>query len=292
MKRYFVVLNPVSGTLDLRTVVLLLSKYYKEDFVLYTTTEHEPLKRKVIDAVRRGYQMIVAIGGDGTVSDAAEALLHSKVPLAIVPTGTANNLARELGIPTNVEEAIALSTKKHRIRTIDAMKIGKRHYFLDVSIGTRSEAIQKTKRDEKMMFGMLAYVIRGLRQLFLFTPTQFLITADNKKAQYTAIEVVIANAGIVGIPAFRYAKHIQIDDGKLNVCIINAHTITEYLKVGYRFLMNKRVAQEHVQFLTATDLIDIATDAHIPVQADGEIIGKGKVQVRLARRAVRVVVLK
>lgn len=290
MKKYFVILNPVSGTVDVKNVVLLLNTYLKDHYFLYTTTGHEDLRSVVLDALKHKYEMIVAIGGDGTVSDSAESLLKSGVPLAIVPTGTANNLALELGIPTTLEGAIALIVNKNKTIAIDAMKVGDRYYFLDISIGAKSLAIRDTRREAKLRFGVFAYIIKGIQWMVSFQPKKFTIIADQKESTYKASSVVIANAGILGIPAFRYTKDMRIDDGVLNVCIIRANSLLEYVRVGYRFLRNSKTAQDSVHYLTAAKEVIIRTKTHLPVQADGEIIGEGEVAVMLVPRSLRVVV--
>lgn len=290
MKKYYVVMNPVSGTIKVDTIKDYLEKYLKHKYTLYVTTGKERVPDKVRKAIEEGAKAVIAIGGDGTLSDCAEGVIQTKVPLVIVPTGTANNLAKELGTPLESEDAIKLASRKYKVLTIDAMKVKDKYYFLDISIGAKSVAIRDTSRKAKLRFGLAAYAIQGVQSLFGFRPSTFFINADGKVATYPATEVVIANAGIFGISAFRYSNEIKMDDGTVNICIIRANSLLDYLKIGYRFFRNTSTAQGNVQFMTAVKKITITSATDLPVQADGEIIAQGGVKITVVPQSLRVAV--
>lgn len=289
-QKFFVVMNPVSGTIKVPDVEKYLKRYLTTHYTLYVTTGKEHIPSLVKKMMGKGYERFVAIGGDGTISEVAEGLLGTKVPLVLVPTGTANNLAQELEIPLTIKDAIALTVKSKKTIAIDAMKVKDRYYFLDISIGAKSLAIRDTSRKAKLRFGVLAYMWNSMKKMMAFNPKNFTITTDGKTAHYQATEVVIANAGILGHRAFRYTQSMGIDDGLLHVCVIHAQSLWEYIKVGYRFYKNTDVAKQHVQFLSAEKTVTIQTKANIPIQADGEIIGTHKVQVTLVPQVLHVVV--
>src|SRR5258706_6703522 len=128
--RIFVVLNPMAGSGTAEDVRQALDRHFAASAwqqEIYETTGEEQIPDIVRGALGRGCDMVVAAGGDGTVSDVAEALVHTDVPLGILPVGTANVLARELGIPIGLDGACELMVGEHMATSIDAMQVGE-HY--------------------------------------------------------------------------------------------------------------------------------------------------------------------
>ncbi len=93
---------------------------------IYETTGDEDVADVVREALPKGCKLVIACGGDGTVSDVAEALAHTDIPLGILPVGTANVLARELGIPIGLDDACALLAGAHTTTSIDMMRVGQK----------------------------------------------------------------------------------------------------------------------------------------------------------------------
>jgi YegS/Rv2252/BmrU family lipid kinase len=234
--------------------------------------------------------MVVAAGGDGTVSAVAEGLVGTETPLGIIPLGTANVLARELGIPVELEGAVRLLAGAHGVTSIDAMKVGEKHYFTQVGIGIDAMMIRDTRREDKRRFGRIAYIWTALTRLLGFQPRRFLITADDRQELHRASQVVIANSGILGQPPFRWGPDIEIDDGRLDVCIVRARTLLNYVTLGWHVVRGQHRQSTNVRYLRARRQIDIETRRPLPVQADGEIIGETPMRVEVVAAAVRVIV--
>jgi diacylglycerol kinase (ATP) len=122
-----VVLNPAAGKETYESVRRALGGVFKTSqsrYVVHETVKGDKPGEIVRARLQEGFDLVVAAGGDGTVSDVIDGLVGSSVPLGIIPTGTGNLIARELGIPTEVQEAIELIAGVHRSRYIDAMRIG------------------------------------------------------------------------------------------------------------------------------------------------------------------------
>ncbi len=292
-KKVFLVLNPVAGT----SVVAGLRRALDHHFLPVETTceVHETAKGDLIEEIvreaqGRGYDMVVAAGGDGTVSAVAEGLVGTETPLGIIPLGTANVLARELGIPVDLEGACGLLAGAHGVTSIDAMKVGEKHYFTQVGIGIDAMMIRDTRREDKRRFGRVAYIWTALTRLVGFQPRRFRIVADDRQERLHASQIVIANSGILGQPPFRWGPDIEPHDGLLDVCIVRARTLLDYLSLGWHVVRGQHKQSPNVRYLRARRQIVIETDHPLPVQADGEIIGETPVQVELVAAAVRVIV--
>jgi YegS/Rv2252/BmrU family lipid kinase len=292
-KRVFVVLNPVAGTSVVDDVRRALEQHFlpgETTYEVYETLKEDAVERIAREAQGRGYEMVVAAGGDGTVSAVAEGLVGTETPLGIIPLGTANVLARELGISVELEGAVQLLAGEHGVTSIDAMKVGEKHYFTQVGVGIDALMIRDTKREDKRRFGRIAYIWTAMTRLLGFQPRRFLIRADGRQERRRASQIVIANSGVLGQPPFRWGPDIEPDDGRLDVCIVRAQTLLDYLALAWHVVRGQHRRSSNVRYLNARREIVIETRRPLPVQADGEIIGETPVQVQLVPAAVRVIV--
>ena len=203
----FVVLNPVAGNSDVNIVRQALEEHLGNGnwhYEIHETTGQERLADVVCVALDQGFDAFVAAGGDGTVSGVVSGLVHSKHPLAIIPVGTGNTLARELDIPLNVEDALGILVGDHEVRTIDAIQIGDRFFVLNVGVDVSAVMMRDTRRENKRRLGLIAYLWTGLKKLICWQAHRFAVVVDGQKDTFRASEVVVANSGAIGDPAFRW----------------------------------------------------------------------------------------
>lgn len=291
--RVFVVLNPVAGSGAAQDVRNALERHFVAEgwiYEVYETTGEERIVDVVRGALARGCDMVVAAGGDGTVSDVVEGLVHTEVPLGIIPVGTANVLARELGIPLDVEGACALLAGAHTTTSIDAMQVGDKFFVLQIGVGIDSLMIRDTGREHKRRFGRAAYLWTAFTRLLGYQPRRFTIVVDGKRIRPRAAQVLIANGGVLGMAPFRWGSDIRPDDGRIDVCIVSARTVLDYIGVAWHMLLGQQKRDRRVRYLSGMRSIAISADHPLPVQADGEIIGETPVRVQVVPDAVRVIV--
>jgi diacylglycerol kinase (ATP) len=291
--RLFVILNPAAGTYSAREVREALGRHFDRgdgSCEIYETTGREDLTEVARAAAERGFEVVVAGGGDGSVSAVANGLVGTSAALGIIPLGTANVLARELGIPVDPDGACALLSGPNSIARIDAIEAGHRHNYTQVGIGIDALMIRDTRREAKRRFGRLAYLWTGFTRLLGFQPRRFLTVVDGRSRRTRALEVVLANCGTMGQPPFRWGPNIRPDDGRISVCIIRARNLIDYLVLAWQVILNRHRSSRHVTFLVAERTIAVAVDKPLPVQADGEIIGETPVDARVIPSDMAVVV--
>jgi YegS/Rv2252/BmrU family lipid kinase len=291
----FVVLNPRSGGYEGEAARRALERHFAVVGVAFRVHEvghDEPLIDRVREAVRDGCDLVVAAGGDGTVSAVADALVGTDTPLGIVPLGTTNVLARELGIPVDLEGALALLVGGHALTRIDAMGVGDKEYFTQVGVGLDALMIRDTATEDKKRFGRLAYLWTAATRLAGFRRRRFVLTVDGATTRRRASQVLVANSGTLGQPPFRWGPDIRPDDGTLDVCVIRARSLWDFARIGWNFVLGRHRRAPNVRYLAARRAVTIATVSPkpLPVQADGEIIGQTPVTVQVKPGAVRVVV--
>jgi len=291
-ERIFVVLNPMAGSSnadDIRQAVhVQLGEQVHID--IYETTGAEDVVAIVRAELANNPSIVVAAGGDGTISDVAEALISTDTRLGIIPVGTANVFARELGIPLDLAGACALLDSQANTTSVDAMKVGEQYFVLQIGIGIDSLMIRDTDRQSKRRFGRAAYMWTAFTRLIGYQPTRFTILADGKRLRPRASQVLIANGGVLGVPPFRWGPNIRPDDGKIDVCIVSARTALDYLGLIWHTVLGQQRRDRNVRYVTAERSIVISADQPLPIQADGEIIGDTPIQIKVVPNALKVIV--
>jgi diacylglycerol kinase (ATP) len=291
-RRVFVALNPLAGSFG-EEMRQLLGQYFPSGAgccQIYEIQGEDDLAQVVRSAVEHGFEMVVAAGGDGTVSAVANGLIGTETPLGILPLGTANVLARELGIPVELGAACELLAGEHATTNVDAMEVASRAYFTQVGTGIDAFMIRDTKTELKRRFGRLAYIVKAITTLIGFQPRRFTMAVDSEELKFRASQVLVANSGILGQPPLRWGPDIRPDDGRLDVCIVKARTALDYLRLFWHVIIGQHKRDRNVRYLVAKREVNITAKHALPVQADGEIIGETPVQVRVLPGAVRVVV--
>jgi diacylglycerol kinase (ATP) len=290
MRRALVVLNPLAGSSDVDRVREAVARAAVRGLHcdVHVIAATEQVTAAVRAALPAGYELVAAAGGDGTVSAVASALVHTDVPLGIIPIGTGNILARDLGIPLDLDSALHLLCAPHHTRTLDAMQVGEQLYLLSIGVGLSAVIFRDTTLEDKRRWGRYAYVLRGLQALLGFQPRRFTLTIDGKGSRVRAAEVVVANSSTVGAPSIRWGTHVQLDDGVLDVCIVRARAPLDYFAIAWNLLRGQK-RDPRVRFLRARESIVIGASHLLPVEADGDLIGQTPVHIQVVPAAVRVI---
>jgi diacylglycerol kinase family enzyme len=247
----------------------------------------EIVRRRMLD----GFNLVVAAGGDGTVSAVSDGLVGTSIPLGIIPIGTGNLIARELNIPNEAEAAIALIAGESSIRKIDAMRIGKRIYVLNTSVGISASVIGGTTRRSKSRFGRIAYVGTGILKVLSSRPRYIVVEVDGKAHRYRAVEVAIMNCGMLARLLYPKGPDIRIDDGNLGVWILSIKKIWDYPRYLIGLVAGWAMNSE-AHFIRAKRTVSIRSNVPLPVQADGDIIGTTPINVEVLPGALTVLVSK
>jgi YegS/Rv2252/BmrU family lipid kinase len=291
--RIFIIHNPVSGTSDPASVRSTIESHcaaHGVEFEMYDTKPGDPIPDIVREATGRGFGRIAAAGGDGTISAAANGLLYSEVPLGILPLGSGNACARELGIPLNLEHALAVLTGSRTETVIDTLTAGGRHYLMNLSVGLSARTMAATDRNQKRWMGKAAYLLEGLSKLAGLHLQPFRVHIDDHLLRVRATEIVVANMGLVGFKNVRLSPNILPDDGLLNVCIIRAVTLGGFLKLLRGALREDPGRQPELKCLPVKREVRIEAGRAQDVQGDGEPLGKTPITVGIAPQSLRILI--
>ena len=290
--KVFVVLNRTSGQSARERVRGSLGSHFGSSripYEIHETQKGEKLSEIVRERMRRGFDLAVAAGGDGTVSAVIDGITGSPIPLGIIPTGTGNLIARELGIPEAVDDAVKLIAGTPRLRKIDVMKIGGRMFVLNASVGISAAIVNGTTRKSKRYFGRIAYYVSAVPKLFTLKHRQLVVTVDGSGQEYRAIEVAVMNCGILAKMHYPKAPEIRIDDGYLDVFILGTKPFRDYPLYLFGMLAG-RSPDFLSRYIKAQRRVAIRSNVPLPVQADGDMIGTTPLDVEILPGAVTVLV--
>jgi diacylglycerol kinase (ATP) len=299
--RTALVLNPEAGTSllasqklpgeDLEAALLQLLRAQNIEAEVYYTTPEDPGQGIAARLAEQHVELIVAVGGDGTIHAVAHGLIGSESVLGIIPAGTMNNLARSLGIPETLEEACALLANGEA-RRIDVGSINQ-HMFLEVAGVGLEAALFPAAEEVKSpgFFSTLRGVIHGLAVLFRFQPPQMSLAFDGKRPRrYRAIEVTICNAPYYGTH-LNIAPEIFMNDGWLNVVIYTNFSKREYIRHALSISQGRRVFTPKIIYRRAKSL-RISTPETVEIQADGVVNGSTPAEITVLPGALNVQVPK
>jgi YegS/Rv2252/BmrU family lipid kinase len=222
------------------------------------------------------YDVVFTLGGDGTVMEVAGALAGTGLPIAVLPGGTGNLIARALGIPFRVERAIAALTKgSESLIDLGRLDSGRR-FAIAAGVGIDSIMIAETPSWLKRRLGVLAYTIMGSRAaLRAVVKREFFharLTVDGIVHERQAAAVMIANFGAVLGERIILGPDIRTDDGFLDGCIFSPRSMFDAFRIMWRLLRHDFRSDPCVLYCRGRD-IRVETTPHLPAQADGELLG-------------------
>ncbi|HKQ56681.1 MAG TPA: phosphatase PAP2 family protein [Candidatus Eisenbacteria bacterium] len=292
--------NPVAPNIDLARLNEALSRSFGPGRFRVVETqdsdEADALRdRAVLDAVADGCTLAIAAGGDGTVSEVAESLWRlgrkaAAMGLAIVPCGTANILAKELGIPTDLDAAVALAADPPRVVPLDGLECADHLILTQVGVGLDAYMIRDTGREARNRFGRLSYLTSLARRAVGHQARLFEITTGGRTLRVRAWQIVVANAATLGTKPFTWGPDVDPTDGVADVCIFEVRRRRHVFDLAWNVLTGRHEESRHTRFLPVRDDVTIDCREKMPVQGDGEMLGKTPVRVDVVPEAVRVVV--
>ncbi len=292
MKQALIILNPSVGahvTGRLREALAVHFGRAGINFEIYETQPGVQSAVAVQARVRAGVDFVVAAGGDGTVAAACDALVGGTTPLGIVPIGTGNLVAHELGIPCELGAAVALLAGTTRSRCIDAMRVQGRLFVLNVSVGISAAIMAHTTREEKKVLGPMAYVATGIWRAPGFRPRRVAVTIDGATRIVRAMDVVVMNCGILTRTIYPPGADVRLDDGHLDVLVLRVRGVLDFPRYFLNLLL-RRPAAPLANYYQAHRQVVIRSLPPQEMQGDGDIIGQTPVEIDVLPGAVSVLV--
>jgi len=265
-----------------------LADHGESDVTWSPVAKSKFVPKAVSKALKRGADLIIIWGGDGSVQRAVDTLAGTSVPLAIMPAGTGNLFATNLGIPKSVPEALEVALVGLD-RKIDLGRVNGEHFGVMMGIGLDANMIKDADGGLKDALGRLAYVWTGARSINTARFTARVDVDDKRFFKGAAGCVLIGNMGQLtgGIEAFPDAVP---DDGKLDIGVITADSLLDWSRALSRTAIGQAASSPFVE-ITRGKRIDITTDRKLLYEIDGgerDKIKKLKVRIKPGAVVVKV----
>ncbi len=288
-RRVLVVYNPAAGK-DRQTRLTEVTARLRN--LGCTVTARETLRRGDAErfaatAAAAEFDVLVAAGGDGTINEVVNGLVAggSGLPLALLPLGTANVLALEIGLDPRDGEAVARTIAHGPIHDVHPGVANGRHFMLMVGAGLDAHVVEGVSAALKRRAGRLAYVVESLRQAFGYDFPELRIRANG--ATYEGHMAIACKGRFYGGP-FVAAPGARLDRPKLEVCILSMAGIAAMMRYGLALPLNKLASLPDVTHVFA-DKVVILGPRGAPVQGDGDIVARLPAEIGIAEETVRLV---
>jgi YegS/Rv2252/BmrU family lipid kinase len=236
------------------------------------TTPGDPGRGQAQSAVSAGVGLVLACGGDGTVTACAEGVAGTGVPLAIIPLGTGNLLARNIGLPTGLEGALAVALGGVQ-QAVDAGRVNGKLFVVMAGLGLDVQMLDGTSEPLKKRLGWLAYALSAARHLG-DRPLRLTVSADGgPRRRLRASTLIVGNVGWLrgGLPLLPDARP---DDGMLDAVVLTARGLTGWLAAAAAIVL-RRPAHERIYRVRFTEL-RVTLDQEQPWELDGEVMGSAR----------------
>ncbi len=283
MNRVCIIINPAAR--GARARLQKLEKIVR-DVVIKTTSGPGDAEAQAERAVEQGYQTIVAAGGDGTVNEVVNGIGTAPVALGILPMGTVNVFAMELGLPFRLESAWKV-IRDHKVRAID-LASANGHFFVQMAgVGLDAQIVQRNKRDIKAVLGPLSYLLTATR-VAAEKPPRLRVSSEGHPTVEGSF-VLVGNGRFYGGP-FALFNEAELQDGLLDICVFRHMNYLHLMRYFRGALFGSLSRFSDVHYFKARRLVVTANRRHVPVEADGELIGHAPVEFSVRRRKLRVLV--
>jgi diacylglycerol kinase (ATP) len=261
----------------------LLSRHGLGDELMEPGSEQEAVEAAK-DAVDRGYDVVVAAGGDGTIGLVGRQLLGTRTALGILPLGSVMNIPRMLGLPRDPEEAAHILAEGH-VRSIDVGQVGDRIFYEAGSVGMHAAATRELPLVDRGDYGA---IVRSIVAAFRYRPSEVRIELDGDRTiTAKAVGVAVANGPFMG-PGVAVAPEALLDDGLFDVRVFLHYTRAELIRYVSSLVRGRR-PQERRSLTERASWVRITSGRPLPARADAVDLGSTPVVFEIRPRVLTVV---
>ena len=295
IKNIHIIINPAAGIGE--SILPIINASMKEADILWEasiTHQAGDAIQFAKAAVKKGVDALAVYGGDGTLTEAISGLMGSEIPLVILPGGSANVMATELGIPTNLKEACTLlGHGPLETNTIDVGQFDKRYFISRISLGFEADVVKGADRQTKNKMGIFAYFLSAVTALKKTKKAVYHLKIDGQEHKLQGFTCIITNTGNLGFSKISFDKHIDVSDGLLDVIVVRKANLSLFKLIVITLLKRERPDNlELVEHWQGKDISIFSTPKQA-IQCDGEILSeKIPLHIKIIPGAIKVLVPK
>ncbi|MGI6782557.1 MAG: diacylglycerol/lipid kinase family protein [Acholeplasmataceae bacterium] len=284
-------INPASGREKVDKIVEVAKRKFNErDYhldVYFSTCPNDLTEKAYLWA--HDYDTYIVCGGDGTVNEVINGVMKSDIrpSIAIVPLGTVNDIAKIFGIPKKVDQNLDLIFDLEPVAT-DINQINDRYFVYVAAAGYLTAVSYDADREEKKKYGSLAYLKTGIRELRQKPFFKAKIECNNETyTKYVSLLLVLSANQFGGMKLFRFSKQTKLNDGLFDLRVFSYKRISLLFRLVLFILRAGKKQYHELQFSTNHAIITPLEDKEVNWNADGELVTKGKVEIKSFKQALK-----
>jgi YegS/Rv2252/BmrU family lipid kinase len=299
-KSWFIIVNPSSGNRNISEQweeIQQLLKTKKIDFS-FAFTQFSKHEIELVDkAIQNGFRNIISIGGDGTLHHVVNGIMQqryvktSDITIAVIPQGTGNDWIKTYNIPNDIEKAIEIISKKKTIlQDIGVLETENNivSYFNNVAgLGYDGYIVNKLKTLKR--FGSIAYLLSGLAGLLFYKKSVFKIIFDDKTIETKCLMTIFGLCKFSG-GGMQFTKDVNSSDGLFDITIAKNLNLFDLVFNLPKLYSGKIVHHKKVETYKTKEITVIPKTTKPFIQADGELIGTGKISVKIIEKAIKFII--
>lgn len=288
-RKYLTIINPHSGTSRKTSIPELayniLSENGSELYFVYTN-EQGHVAQIIDDVATQGFDVVIGVGGDGTINEVADAVRSTDMTMGIIPMGSGNGLARSLDIPMDPEGALEVIRKGY-VKRIDCCEANGVPFF--VTFGVGFDAQVTASYDQKSFRGPLSYIISTVDQFIKHKSSLYRLHLNGEVIEQKAFLVTCANADQYGNNAI-IAPEAELDDGLFDVVVIRNMSLLKAPQVAIN-LFTKNINESASIDIYRTDHLIIEREEADYAQVDGELLELGRrIEITIQKQQLPILV--
>lgn len=271
-KRARLIYNPTAGREQIRKALpFILDKLEMAGYETsaYATQGVGDAGQAARLACQRGHDLIVVAGGDGTLNEVINGLAEAnyRPQVGLIPAGTTNVLARELGIPRDFETACEVIIQGEPT-PLDVIKVNGQYFIGVAGGGTLTELTYEVPSRLKTVLGQLAYYVKGIEKLAALQPTKMTIVSEEGRIDEEIMLFLVANSGsLAGFE--KLAPQARLDDGYMDVLVVRNVSMPEFIKLLMKVPRGEHVHDPHVTYFQ-TKSLTVSAESQVWLNLDGE----------------------
>lgn len=289
IKNYFFILNPINyskaKSLENDIHSFFINKNDKYQIEFSNSLKH--LRELTTFAINSNVDVVIACGGDGTVSEVGQMLINKKVKFGIIPIGSGNGISNNFNIPVNSRKALELITRGYS-RKMDIGKVNDKYFLSNVGFGIEVEFIRHYAQSK--IHGLLGYVPAFLKSLISYKPSVFSIKILNENISLNPYVLIISNTNKQGY-GISLSPKAKTDDGFLNMIIISKTNILNLLYLIILIVSGVSIEnKKNVKYLDSKEFKITSVKDNLKIQIDGELksLDKNEFNILVLPKAIDV----
>lgn len=300
MTSWFLIVNPNSGTRNFKKSWQKIQQHLKLQEINYSFSFTQYQKHEITlvgEAIKQGFRKIISVGGDGTLHHVLNGIMGqryiktSEIKLAVIPLGTGNDWIKTHHIANSIEQSIEIIKDEHAV----LQDVGLLHfennrpeYFINIA-GIGYDGYVVNKLNSLKRFGSIAYLLSGLQGLLFYQKSNYKISLNNQMIEEKCLMILFGICKYSG-GGMQMTKEPDYSDGLLDVTIAKNFSFLDLIVDLHKLYNGEIVHHKKVENYKVSSLsIEELSDSKSFIEADGELVGKGSVQVQILPKAVCIV---